>query len=132
VLFWLLAAAVTFVDGRLLAFTTSTFVLGMAAAFLLGNLRDALHARIGLAVVLVAELIIVYNIPGHPASQLVFIPILFGICWLAGFAVRERAVQAEVAERRAAQAEQERDVAARIAVPGSPGSCTTSSPTRSA
>jgi signal transduction histidine kinase len=114
--FWLIAAAVTFVDGRLVAFTTSTFVLGMAAAFLLGNLHNAARARIGLVVVLVAEVIIVRNIPGHPASQLVFIPILFGICWVAGFALRERAVQAEVAELRATQAEQERDVAARIAV----------------
>ena len=70
VMFWLLAIAVTSVDGRLLAFTTSTFVLGMAVAFLLGNLRDARRARIGLALVLVAEVIIVYNIPGHPASQL--------------------------------------------------------------
>ena len=116
VMFWLLAAAVTFVDGRLLAFTTSTFVLGMAVAFLLGNLRDARRARIGLALVLVAEVIIVYNIPGHPASQLFFIPILFGICWVAGFAVREREEQAEAAHERASQTERERDVATRIAV----------------
>jgi signal transduction histidine kinase len=41
---------------------------------------------------------------------------VFGISWLAGFALRERAVQAEAAEVRAAQAERERDAAARIAV----------------
>ena len=116
VMFWLLAIAVTSVDGRLLAFTTSTFVLGMAVAFLLGNLRDARRARIGLALVLVAEVIIVYNIPGHPASQLFFIPILFGICWVAGFAVREREEQVEAAHERASQAEREREAAARMAV----------------
>jgi signal transduction histidine kinase len=116
VMFWLLAAAITFVDGRLLAFTTSTFVLGMGVAFLLGNLRDTLRARIGLAVVLVVEVILVYNIPGHPDSQLFFIPILFGICWVAGFAVRDRAEQAEAAQVRASQAERERDTATRIAV----------------
>ena len=49
---WLLAAALSFVDGRLVVFTVSIFVAGMAAAFLLGNLRDDLQARLGLAVVL--------------------------------------------------------------------------------
>jgi signal transduction histidine kinase len=114
--FWLIAAAVTFVDGQLVAFTTSTFVLGMAAAFLLGNVHNAGRARIGLVVVLVAEVIIVHNIPGHPASQLVFIPILFGICWVAGFALRERAEEAEAALVRASEAERDREVATRIAV----------------
>jgi signal transduction histidine kinase len=114
--FWLIAAAVTFVDGQLVAFTTSTFVLGMAAAFLLGNVHNAGRARIGLVVVLVAEVIIVHNIPGHPSSQLVFIPILFGICWVAGFALRERAEEAEAALVRASEAERDREVATRIAV----------------
>ncbi len=45
-----------------------------------------------------------------------FVPLEFAISWVAGLAVRERAVQAEAAELRATQAEQERDVAARIAV----------------
>jgi signal transduction histidine kinase len=115
-MFWLLAAVITFVDGQLLAFATSTFVLGMGVAFLVGNLREAAEARVGLLVVLLAEVIIVYNIPGHPASQLFFIPILFGICWVAGFAVRDRVEQAEAAHERADQAEEERDAAKRIAV----------------
>ncbi len=114
--FWLIAAGVTFVDGRLVAFTTSTFVLGMAASFLLGNLHNGARARFGLVTVLVAEVIIVGNIPGHPASQLVFIPILFGICWVAGFALRERAETAEAALARASEAERNREVATRIAV----------------
>jgi signal transduction histidine kinase len=78
--------------------------------------QNAGRARIGLVVVLVAELIIVHNIPGHPASQLVFIPILFGICWVAGFALRERAEEAEAALVRASEAERDREVATRIAV----------------
>ena len=45
-----------------------------------------------------------------------FVPLEFAISWVAGLAVRERVVQAEAAELRATQAEQERDVAARIAV----------------
>jgi signal transduction histidine kinase len=114
--YWLLAAALSFVDGYLVTFPTSLFVLGMAAAFLLGNIADALMARVGLAIVLLGIVVVVVNLPEHSASELVFFPLLFGICWLAGLAVRERAVQAEAAEARAEQAESEREVAARIAV----------------
>jgi signal transduction histidine kinase len=114
--YWLLAAALTFVDGQLMTFSTSVFVLGMVVAFLLGNLRDTGQAWVGLAIVLVGAALVVDNVPGHPASQLVFIPILFGICWLAGFVVREQAEQAQAAEVRASQAEREREAVTRIAV----------------
>jgi signal transduction histidine kinase len=114
--YWLLAVGLSFVDGRLVAFMTSVFVIGMAASFMLGNLRNALEARVGLAIVLGGAAIVVYNVPDHSASELVFIPLVFGISWLAGFALRERAEQAEAAEVRAAQAERERDAATRIAV----------------
>ena len=113
---WLLAAALSFVDGRLVVTTDAVFPAGMAAAFLLGNLRDAVQARLGLVVVLSGAAIIVYNDPTHTAGDFVFTPILFGIAWLAGFALRERAEQAEAAEERAARAEREREAAARIAV----------------
>jgi signal transduction histidine kinase len=114
--YWLLAAALSFVDGRLVSSMTSIFVVGMAASFLLGNLRDVLQARTGLAVVLGSAAIVVYNVPQHSASELVFIPLLFGICWLAGFALRGQAEQAEAAEVRATQAEREREAAMRLAV----------------
>ncbi len=114
--YWVLAAAVSFVDGHLIPFVNSVYALGMTTAFLLGNVRNARRARIGLAVVLSAAVIIVYNLPGHTGSQLLFVPLVFGCSWLAGFTVRERAAQAEAAEVRAAQAERERDAAARIAV----------------
>jgi signal transduction histidine kinase len=112
---WLIGAALSFADGRLVVFTHSVFVAGMAAALLLGNLRDAVQARLGLAVVLACA-VIVYNDPNHGPGELIFIPVLFGIGWLAGFAVRERSTQAEAAEVRAIHAERERDAAARIAV----------------
>jgi signal transduction histidine kinase len=114
--YWGLAVAFSFVDGRLVPFVGSVFVLGMATAFLLGNLQDAVQARMGLAVVLGGTAIIVYNQPAHSASELVFVPLVFGIAWLGGFALRERAAQAEAAEERAARAEREREAAARVAV----------------
>jgi signal transduction histidine kinase len=113
---WLLAAGIAFVDWRLIPFAISIFVVGLVAAFLLGNLPNPLQAGIGLALAVAGPAIVVYKIPGHSAAELVFIPLEFAISWVAGFALRERADQAEAAEVRAAQAERERDAAARIAV----------------
>jgi len=113
---WLLAAALSFVDGRLAPSTAAAFAAGMAATFLLGNLRDNAQARAGLALALSSAAIIVYNNPDHAPGEFVFTPVLFAIAWLAGFALRERAVQAEAAEERAAFAEREREAAARLAV----------------
>jgi signal transduction histidine kinase len=113
---WLLAAGIAFVDWRLIPFAISIFVVGLVAAFLLGNLRDPVQAGIGLALVIGGPATVVYKIPGHSTAELIFIPLEFAIAWVAGFALRERAEQAEAAEGRAAQAERERDVAARIAV----------------
>ncbi len=113
---WLLAAAVSFVDGRLVPSTAAASIAGIAAAFLLGNLRDAVQARLGLAIVLSGAAIVVYNDPSHDPGQLIFTPLLFAIGWLGGFAMRERAEQAEAAEVRAAHAEREREAAARVAV----------------
>ena len=113
---WLVASVLSFVDGRLVGFSASSSIAGLAAAFLLGNLRDGTKARAGLAVVLIGASLVIYNGPDFSTAELVFTPILFGIGWLAGFALRERVDQAEAAEARAQQAERERETAARIAV----------------
>ena len=114
--YWLIATAISFVDGQLIPFMVSLFPVGLVAAFLLGNLRDARRAWAGLAIVLGGITTVVYNIPGHLTAELIVIPIDFGIAWAAGFALRERAQKAEAAEIRAVQAEREREAAARIAV----------------
>lgn len=113
---WLLAASVSFVDGRLVVFASGTFIAGLTAAFLLGNLRDAVQARLGLAIVIGGSAVVISNDPNHATGEFVFTPLLFAIGWLAGFALRERAEQAEAAQARARLAEREREVAARIAV----------------
>ena len=94
----------------------SLFPVGLVAAFLLGNQRDVRRAWAGLAIVLGGIITVVYNIPGHATAELVVIPVDFGISWAAGFALRDRAQKAEAAETRAAQAEREREAAARVAV----------------
>jgi signal transduction histidine kinase len=100
----------------LLAFIGSLSIVGLASAFLLGNLRNPVKAGAGLIITLVGIVVVVYNIPGETASDLVFIPLRFVVAWVAGYALRERAEQAEAAEQRAAQAERDRETAARIAV----------------
>jgi signal transduction histidine kinase len=115
--YWVLATALTFVDGLLIPFIGSLGVVGLATAFLLGNLRDDKQAGIGLAVVLGCIVVVVSNIPGpQSASDLIFIPLRFVVSWVAGYALRERSEQAEAAEMRATLAEREREAAARIAV----------------
>jgi len=113
---WVLAALLSFIDGRLVPFTTASTVAGLVAAFLLGNLPDRTHARVGLVVVLSSAAILMYNNPSHTTGELVVVPALFFVGWLAGFALRQRAAQVEEAEDRAARAERERVVATRIAV----------------
>jgi len=110
--YWLIAAALTYVDGLLIPFIGSLGVVGLATAFLLGNLRDERQAGIGLAIVLGCIVVVVANIPGEQtASDLVFIPLRFVVAWVAGYALRERAEQAEAAEMRATLAEREREAA---------------------
>jgi signal transduction histidine kinase len=110
--YWLLAAAISFGDGLLLAFIGSLGVVGLASAFLLGNLRNPLKAGAGLIIVLVGIVIVVANIPGQQeVGDLVFIPLRFVVAWVAGYGLRARAEQAEAAEMRAALAERERETA---------------------
>jgi signal transduction histidine kinase len=114
--YWILAAALSFIDGVLIPSIESLFLVGLASAALLGNLRNARQAWTGLAIVLAGITAVVYNIPGRTTPELILIPIEFGIAWAAGFALRERAEKVEAAESRAIQAEREREAAARVAV----------------
>ena len=114
--YWILAAALSFVDGVLIPSIESLFLVGLASAALLGNLRDARQAWTGLVIVLAGITAVVYNIPGHATAELILIPVEFGITWAVGFALRARSEQAEAAETRAERAEREREAAARLAV----------------
>ena len=115
--YWVLAPALTLVDGLLIPFIGSLGVVGLATAFLLGNLRSRFKAGVGFVLIVVGILVVVGNIPGdQTASQFTFITLRFVVAWIAGYALRERAEQAEAAEQRAEHAERERESAARVAV----------------
>lgn len=113
---WLVSAALSFLDGLLIVNRAGLFVAGMGAALLLGNLRRDVEARVGLVIAVGGAAIVVYNSPSHSAGDLFFTPVLFGIGWLVGFALRERTERTEAAEERAFRAEREREIAARVAV----------------
>jgi signal transduction histidine kinase len=113
---WIGSAALSFLDGLLIPTQAGVFVAGMGASLLLGTLRRGLQARMGLVIVLACAATVLYNDPRHTAADLIFTPMLFAVGWLVGFALRERAEQAEDAEERALRAEREREAAARVAV----------------
>jgi signal transduction histidine kinase len=113
---WVLGAALSFLDGRLIVAQPGVLFAGLGAALLLGNLADVRRARAGLAVLLIAAAIVVFNDPERSAGELIFTPALFVIGWLIGFTLHSRAEQAEAAEERAIRAESEREAATRVAV----------------
>jgi signal transduction histidine kinase len=113
---WLVSAGLSFLDDRLIVGQAAISIAGMIAAILLGNLGEERKARAGLLVVVVSAATIIVNDPTHSVGSLFFVPMLFAVGWLVGFALRERADQTEAAEQRAAQAERERESAARLAV----------------
>jgi signal transduction histidine kinase len=113
---WVVAVCLSLVDGRIVTSLGVMFAAGMAAAFLLGNVQNAVQSRIGLAVTLIAAASIAYNDPKHTAGEFLVTPGLFAIAWLAGFGLRERSALAASAEGRALDAERKREENAQRAV----------------
>jgi signal transduction histidine kinase len=113
---WLIAPSLSFVDGRLIVFPVGAYVAGLAAAFLLGTARNEREGRVGLVVAAGGAAIVMYNNPSHSPADVVLLPLVFALAWIAGLTQRKQTVHAETAEQRAEQAEREREVAARIAI----------------
>ncbi|RYB88548.1 sensor histidine kinase [Nocardioides glacieisoli] len=113
---WLLSAVLSIVDGSLVVGEAPVSIVGMIAAVLLGDLRDRRQARVGLAVVVASAVTVIYQDPAHTVGDLFFVPGLFAVGWLVGFALHERTEQTEAAEERAARAEWKRENEGRVAV----------------
>jgi signal transduction histidine kinase len=109
-------AVLSFIDGRLIPFTTTGFMAALAACFLLGMLRERLQALVGLAIAVAAGLIIVGNDPDRLIDDFIWIPLIFTIVWLCGFGLSRKLEQAREAEERAVRLEREREEQARQAV----------------
>jgi signal transduction histidine kinase len=112
----LASTALSFVDGKLITSQAVVYIVGLYAALLLGNLRNEVHGRIGLVMVVGCAAIILLNDPDKDVGNLVSTTLMFAISWLVGYALRERTERTEAAELRAALAERDREMTARVAV----------------
>jgi signal transduction histidine kinase len=113
---FVIGAAESFVDGRLVTFTLATFLSVLAAVFLFGILEDRRQSVAGLAIALGAAGVVTINDPTQVWSDYAGVVLLFSIAWLAGFAIGRKLEQASAAQERADRLEREQEAEARAAV----------------
>ena len=106
---WILAASLSFIDGRLVVATFGAQAGGMVAAYLLGKAPELRQARFGLAVIVACAVIVVSNDPHRTGSEFFFVPGLFVVAWAAGFVLRQRTAAGDEARERAVRLELERE-----------------------
>jgi len=110
------AASTSFIDRTVVPFDGVTFVVGCAALFLVGSLRDRRQAVAGLAVAEGVLAVVVHNAPTGGVGNFVVGTIIFTIVWGIAFGVGRKSVEADEAKERAVRAEREREERARAAV----------------
>jgi signal transduction histidine kinase len=110
------AALTSFVDRTVVPFDGVTFLVGCAALFLVGSLRDRAQAVAGLAVAEGVLVVVVHNDPRSGVGNFVVASIIFAIVWTIAFGVGRKSVEADEAKERAARAEREREERAQSAV----------------
>jgi signal transduction histidine kinase len=113
---FVIAGAVSFIDGDVVPFTFPAFLALLTSAVLLGMLEDRRRALAGIAIADAIALVAVRNDPEHPTEDFIFIPLIFAIVWLAGMALGRTLQQAAAAHDRARRAEEEREEEALRAV----------------
>jgi len=106
----------SFVDRTVVPYDGVTFLVGCAALFLVGLLRDRAQAVAGFAVAEGVLAVVVHNDPRSGVGNFVVASIIFAIVWTIAFGVGRKSVEADEARDRAARAEREREERARSAV----------------
>ena len=99
---WILAPALSFVDGEVVVATFGVYAAGIAAACCSGTCATSVRPGSAWRSSSSARRSSCHK-PEHIAGDFVFIPGMFAIAWLAGYALRERTAQTEAAEERAAR-----------------------------
>jgi signal transduction histidine kinase len=110
------AALASFVDQTVVPYDGVTFLVGCAALFLVGTLRDRSQAVAGLAVAEGVAAVVIHNDPNGGVANFVVASIIFGIVWAIAFGVGRKSVEADEFKERATRAEREREEQARVAV----------------
>ena len=108
--------ASSFVDGLAVPHSPVFYFLGIAAAFLLGSVRESRQALAGLAIMLGVVAVVERNDPHGSISDFAIPAIVFAVSWGIGFAMGHKYREAEQARERAERAEREREDKARAAV----------------
>jgi signal transduction histidine kinase len=110
------AALTSFVDKTVVPYDGVTFLVGCAALFLVGSLRDRAQAVAGFAVAEGVLAVVVHNDPRSGVGNFIVASIIFTIVWTIAFSVGRKSVETDEAKERAARAEREREERARTAV----------------
>jgi signal transduction histidine kinase len=110
------AASISFVDKTVVPFDGVVFMVGCAALFLVGSLRDRAQAFAGFAVAEGVAAVVVHNDPSGGVGDFIVASIIFTIVWSIAFGVGRKSVEADEARERAARAEREREERAHLAV----------------
>ena len=110
------AALTSFVDRTVVPYDGVTFLVGCAALFLVGSLRDRAQAVAGFAIAEGVLAVVVYNDPRSSVGNFVVGSIIFAIVWTIAFGVGRKSLEADEAKERANRAEREREERARMAV----------------
>jgi len=110
------AALTSFVDKTVVPFDGVTFIVGCAALFLVGSLRDRSQAVAGFAVAEGVLAVVVHNDPRSGVGNFIVASIIFSIVWTIAFGVGRKSVEADEAKERATRAEREREQRAQVAV----------------
>jgi signal transduction histidine kinase len=108
-------AAVSFVDTGFVNDEFTTFLSGIAVAFMFGMLKERNQALAGAAVLVGTVAVIAHNQGDHP-GDFVFPSIVFGVSWTVGFVLGQKLREGSEAKERAERLEREREEQARIAV----------------
>ena len=109
-------ALTSFVDKTVVPYDGVTFLVGCAALFLVGSLRDRGQAVAGLAIAEGVLVVVVHNDPRSGVGNFVVASIIFAIVWTIAFGVGRKSLEADEAKERANRAEREREERARVAV----------------
>jgi signal transduction histidine kinase len=110
------AALTSFVDRTVVPYDGVTFLVGCAALFLVGSLRDRAQAVAGFVVAEGVLAVVLHNHPTLGVGDFVVASIIFAIVWTIAFGVGRKSVEADEAKERANRAEREREERARVAV----------------
>ena len=108
--------SISFVDKTVVPFDGVVFIVGCAALFLVGSLRDRAQAVAGFAIAESVAAVVVHNDPRSAVGNFIVGSIIFTIVWSIAFGVGRKSVETDEAKERAARAEREREERAHLAV----------------